>query len=1183
MTVAASLRISDLDTSEISDISVLDGTAAGPLTVTGGDWLLHAGFARHGFDLNLTGADGHHLLVRDYFAQGQLPDLVTDHGAVIDGSLAARLAGPLAPGQYAQAGGGGSDLVFVGTVSKLTGEVEARHADGTSTPVKNGDSVYEGDVLITGAGGRIGITFVDGSVFSLGANGRMTVDEMAYDPKAGTGSEKMSVVTGSFTFMSGEVAKTAPDAMSVKTPVATIGIRGTTVYGVAAAEGKSNTYSLMPDPNGSVGQFAVITKAGVQLLSAAGATTQLASAFVPPPPPEIKPLNQIQALYTQAREALPPPPTPQQQQQMQQQYQQQPKVQQQQQQQAPQPQKQGATDKAAQQAKATADAKATGEAKATAEQAAKIGAREKALAGKAEAEKAAIAKVAPGKVPDVIAKVLGTSVGKFGVDKMVADPNAKGLATDPFAKKGRSGDDPFAKAKGASDDPFTKAKELAKDMKEDKAKKVDASEAEGKEKKEGEKEGEGKKDLVEKILDAAKGDMAERIIKNVKADPDTKVEKTIEEVTTKIAKDIGMEIKVGLDNAIAGTAIGQQIANTLDNLVSLAVGQMTNQAMAQILADPTMLTMASQSAAIANQIAGQLATIGTMIPTAINTVVQQQVQTYEQIAASRPTKVWPMSGTITLASGYTNYFNGINGTNDTVTVIGTLNSDYFHDTSPVDQDTVYVGSGGRNVFGIENIENVNLSAAGTYGNEVGVYSNGNVSFTLSSGSDVITATASSTGDHCWTFTGNFGTGDALQAGPGSDSIVLATAGTHVLALNRIEYVSLSNTSAYDLTLSATTDLGGVSITGNAGADILRLQTPSTTAITIDNIQTVYGNSGNDVVKLYDGNQTVTVNGVETLTGGTGTDVVTLDGGGTITVTGAIETLTGSGGADTIVLGANTVSGMLIDGGAGSDIVTLSAASTITVMNVETITGSSGNDSLSVKAAAGGTTVDGGSGTDELWLSDVGGTFTITGIESVVGGTGNDVIKFASTTGLVSISGGGGTDSIQGAASLTHLDLSAVTLTNAGTIASASTSGVTITGSSGNDTIASTAATGFTDTLIGGQGADALSHTASGGATVFRYIAATAAEGGDTIAAFTSGTDKFQFDHTAFGNLSVGQLAAGSFVSGAGATANQAAPQFIFDTTAKTLSYDADGTGGGAAVTIATIASGTPTDTDIVIT
>ena len=47
--------------------------------------------------------------------------------------------------------------------------------------------------------------------------------------------------------MSGEIAKSGSDAMTVSTPVATLGIRGTTVAGKAAVEGNENSFTLLQD------------------------------------------------------------------------------------------------------------------------------------------------------------------------------------------------------------------------------------------------------------------------------------------------------------------------------------------------------------------------------------------------------------------------------------------------------------------------------------------------------------------------------------------------------------------------------------------------------------------------------------------------------------------------------------------------------------------------------------------------------------------------------------------------------------------------------------------------------------------------------------------------------------------------------------------------------------------------
>lgn len=396
-------RIGEFGDGSSGAFKSIDGLS-GPVTIPGGDWLLHAKFGHAGADLLLTGEDGAQILVRDYFAQMSLPDLITDHGAVIGGDLAARLAGPVAPAQYAQAGDTPA-IASVGSVTKLSGDATVRHADGSATPLKQGDQIYQGDVVQTGANGQIGITFDDGAVFSLGQRGRMTVDEMTWDPATAKGAETLSVVTGPFSFVSGEIAKTGIDAMSIKTPVATIGVRGTTGAGFAAPEGQPNRITLMPNADGSVGELAVKNQAGTQVMSVPGATTQLASAFVPPPPPIILTQQQIQQQYGGALQVLPPPPTPQQiQQNLQQKGSQTP------------------TEKAVQAAQATAVEKAAAE-KAAGE---KSAAAEKALGEKLGAEKAQMAKLAAekglseglklaeAKIADALGQTLGLTQGQFG-------------------------------------------------------------------------------------------------------------------------------------------------------------------------------------------------------------------------------------------------------------------------------------------------------------------------------------------------------------------------------------------------------------------------------------------------------------------------------------------------------------------------------------------------------------------------------------------------------------------------------------------------------------------------------------------------------------------------------------------------------------------------------------------------
>ena len=90
---------------------------------------------------------------------------------------------------------------------------------------KVGDLVYQGDVVATGADGRLGISFTDGTSFNLSSNARMALSEFVYEPNGTSNSTLFNLTKGTFTFVAGKVAKTGD--MKIETPVATMGIRGT--------------------------------------------------------------------------------------------------------------------------------------------------------------------------------------------------------------------------------------------------------------------------------------------------------------------------------------------------------------------------------------------------------------------------------------------------------------------------------------------------------------------------------------------------------------------------------------------------------------------------------------------------------------------------------------------------------------------------------------------------------------------------------------------------------------------------------------------------------------------------------------------------------------------------------------------------------------------------------------------
>jgi hypothetical protein len=87
-----------------------------------------------------------------------------------------------------------------------------------------GTDVFQNELIETDATGQVQLVFLDGSAFTMGPNGQMTLDELVYDPSTQKGALVANVVKGSLRFVGGRLSKEEP--VTIKTPVGTIGIRG---------------------------------------------------------------------------------------------------------------------------------------------------------------------------------------------------------------------------------------------------------------------------------------------------------------------------------------------------------------------------------------------------------------------------------------------------------------------------------------------------------------------------------------------------------------------------------------------------------------------------------------------------------------------------------------------------------------------------------------------------------------------------------------------------------------------------------------------------------------------------------------------------------------------------------------------------------------------------------------------
>lgn len=114
----------------------------------------------------------------------------------------------------------------VGQVKTVEGSAHAWRAD-RRVALTPGDAVFTADTLVTGAASALGVTLEDGTMLSLGAEGELVIDDFVYDPAGDDHGLQLSFLAGGLGYVSGRIARLAPDSVKVTTPVATIGIRGT--------------------------------------------------------------------------------------------------------------------------------------------------------------------------------------------------------------------------------------------------------------------------------------------------------------------------------------------------------------------------------------------------------------------------------------------------------------------------------------------------------------------------------------------------------------------------------------------------------------------------------------------------------------------------------------------------------------------------------------------------------------------------------------------------------------------------------------------------------------------------------------------------------------------------------------------------------------------------------------------
>jgi len=114
----------------------------------------------------------------------------------------------------------------VGQIKNLRGTVHLER-DGQRLAAAPGMGVKQADVLVTGADGTVGVTFLDNSLLSLGPRSTLAIDRYSFDSTTHDGQFDTSLKRGTLAVVSGRIVQRSPEAMRVRTPSAIMGVRGT--------------------------------------------------------------------------------------------------------------------------------------------------------------------------------------------------------------------------------------------------------------------------------------------------------------------------------------------------------------------------------------------------------------------------------------------------------------------------------------------------------------------------------------------------------------------------------------------------------------------------------------------------------------------------------------------------------------------------------------------------------------------------------------------------------------------------------------------------------------------------------------------------------------------------------------------------------------------------------------------
>jgi len=173
------------------------------------------------------------------------------------------------------------------TLSKGNSVIDRKDGEKDIKVEKDLD-IFSYDTVRTGKG-QVAIEFLDETRVDITQHSKLIIDDFVYDPNAKTGKLSLKATLGTVRYASGQIAKNSAQNISIKTPTATVSVRGTD-FAMTIDEIGSSTIILLPSCNGAgncfVGEISVESDAGQVILNQAFQATQVDT-------PESNPLKPV--------------------------------------------------------------------------------------------------------------------------------------------------------------------------------------------------------------------------------------------------------------------------------------------------------------------------------------------------------------------------------------------------------------------------------------------------------------------------------------------------------------------------------------------------------------------------------------------------------------------------------------------------------------------------------------------------------------------------------------------------------------------------------------------------------------------------------------------------------------------------------------------------------------------------